>query len=132
MALKILAGCLAIGTILSGCSTPEERAQARERARAYEQQKIERRENGYKQACLEYGYAVGTPGFNQCVSSERRAYTAQKERQKLAAAMKEQARKAERQARKAERQAREAASDKQDREFECIMDGGVPVGGMCM
>ena len=34
MALKILAGCLAIGTILSGCSTPEERAQARERARA--------------------------------------------------------------------------------------------------
>ena len=118
MAWKTLVGCLAIGTMLSGCSTPEEKAQARERARAYEEQKIERRENGYKQACLEYGYAVGTPGFNQCVSSERRAYTAQKERQKLAAAIKEQA--------------REAASDKEDREFECIMGGGVPVGGMCM
>ena len=115
MAWKALVGCLAIGTILSGCSTQEERAQDQERTRAYEQRKIESRENGYKQACLEYGYAVGTPEFNQCVSSERRAYTAKKERQKLAAAMKEQARK--------------AASDK---DFECIMDGKVSIGGICM
>jgi hypothetical protein len=122
VAWKTLVGCLVIGTMLSGCSTPKERAQARERARAYEQQKIESRENGYKQACLEYGYAVGTPEFNQCVSSERRAHTAQKERQKLAAAM-------EKQAREAKRQAREAASDK---DLQCIMDGGVPVGGTCM
>jgi hypothetical protein len=35
----------------------------------------------------------------------------------------------EKQAREAKRQAREAASDK---DLQCIMDGGVPVGGTCM
>jgi hypothetical protein len=77
VAWKTLVGCLAIGTILSGCSTPKERAQARERARAYELRQAEQRANSYKDTCATYGYEVGTPQFNQCVATEKRQYEAE-------------------------------------------------------
>ena len=77
MAWKTLVGCLAIGTILSGCSTPEERANKRKRERAYELRQAEQRANSYKDTCATYGYEVGTPQFNQCVATEKRQYEAE-------------------------------------------------------
>ena len=77
MAWKTLVGCLAIGTMLSGCSTPEERANKRKRARAYELRQAEQRANSYKDTCATYGYEVGTPQFNQCVATEKRQYEAE-------------------------------------------------------
>ena len=77
MAWKTLVGCLAIGTMLSGCSTPEERANKRKRERAYELRQAEQRANSYKDTCATYGYEVGTPQFNQCVATEKRQYEAE-------------------------------------------------------
>ena len=77
MAWKTLVGCLAIGTMLSGCSTPEERANKRKRERAYELLQAEQRAKSYKDTCATYGYEVGTPQFNQCVATEKRQYEAE-------------------------------------------------------
>ena len=77
MAWKTLVGCLAIGTMLSGCSTPEERANKRKRERAYELRQAEQRAKSYKDTCATYGYEVGTPQFNQCVATEKRQYEAE-------------------------------------------------------
>ena len=77
MAWKTLVGCLVIGTMLSGCSTPEERANKRKRERAYELRQAEQRANSYKDTCATYGYEVGTPQFNQCVATEKRQYEAE-------------------------------------------------------
>ena len=77
MVWKTLVGCLVIGTILSGCSTPEERANKRKRERAYELRQAEQRANSYKDTCATYGYEVGTPQFNQCVATEKRQYEAE-------------------------------------------------------
>ena len=77
MVWKTLVGCLAIGTMLSGCSTPEEIADKRERQIAYKLQQAEQRENRYKNICATYGYEVGTPQFNQCVATEKRQYEAE-------------------------------------------------------
>ena len=77
MAWKTLVGCLVIGTMLSGCSTPEERANKRKRERAYELRQAEQRANSYKNTCATYGYEVGTPQFNQCVATEKRQYEAE-------------------------------------------------------
>ena len=77
MAWKTLVGCLVIGTFLSGCSTPEERANKRKRERAYELRQAEQRAKSYKDTCATYGYEVGTPQFNQCVATEKRQYEAE-------------------------------------------------------
>jgi len=77
VAWKTLVGCLVIGTMLSGCSTPEERANKRKRERAYELRQAEQRANSYKDTCATYGYEVGTPQFNQCVATEKRQYEAE-------------------------------------------------------
>ena len=88
MRLNVLIGCIAIITMLSGCLTPQERADARktayrEKAAArktaweFEQREIKRRENSYKATCATYGYEVETPQFNQCVTTEKRQYEAE-------------------------------------------------------
>jgi outer membrane protein assembly factor BamE (lipoprotein component of BamABCDE complex) len=86
--------------VLSGCSTPQERAEERQRAYELEQQMLKQREDGYKNTCASYGYKVGTPQFNQCVATERHQYEAEerdrqaaKERQELEAGMIRQAQK---------------------------------------
>jgi len=93
--------------VLTGCSTPQERAEARQRSYEYEQRRIQQREDGYKDTCASYGYEVGTPQFNQCVATERRQYEAEerdrqaaKERQELEARMIRQAKKDERRLRR--------------------------------
>ena len=108
--------------VLSGCSTPQERAEERQRAYELEQQMIQQREDGYKSTCASYGYKVGTPQFNQCVATERRQYEAEerdrqaaKERQELEARM-----------------IRQAKKEKDRLEWDCIMKGGVYVGDVCL
>jgi len=64
--------------VLTGCSTPQERAEARQRSYELKQQKIKKREDGYRDTCASYGYEVGTPQFNQCVATERRQYKAER------------------------------------------------------
>jgi len=66
-----------MGTLLSGCSTPEEIADKRERQIAYKLQQAEQRENRYKNICASYGFGVGTPQFNQCLATEKRQYEAE-------------------------------------------------------
>ena len=63
--------------VLTGCSTPQERAEARQRSYEYEQRRVQQREDGYKDTCASYGYEVGTPQFNQCVATETRQYEAE-------------------------------------------------------
>lgn len=93
--------------VLTGCSTPQERAEARKRAYEMEQRRIQQREDGYKDTCASYGYEVGTPQFNQCVATERRQYEAEerdrraaKERRDLEARLIRQANKEERRLRR--------------------------------
>ena len=114
MAWKTLVGCLAIGTMMSGCSTPEERAKARERARAYELRQAEQRANSYKDTCATYGYEVGTPQFNQCVATEKRQYEAEQRDAQAARERKALETKMARQAKKEERRRRRECRSKLD------------------
>ena len=121
MAWKTLVGCLAIGTMMSGCSTPEERAKARERARAYELRQAEyelrqaeQRANSYKDTCTTYGYEVGTPQFNQCVATEKRQYEAEQRDAQAARERKALETKMARQAKKEERRRRSECRSKLD------------------
>ena len=122
MRLNVLIGCMAIVTMLSGCSTPQERADAQKRDREYELRKIEQRENSYKDACATYGYEVGTPQFNQCVTTERRQYEAE-----------------QRDAQAAEERRAQTKKDKRKRDqlkfenkIDCILAQGVLIGNSCM
>lgn len=58
MALRTLVGCLAIGTMLSGCLTPSE---MRERNAAKDMT-----------TCKSFGFKVGQPQYNQCIVTEQR------------------------------------------------------------
>jgi len=96
--------------VIAGCSTPEERAAQR----AAERERLERM---FAAACTSYGHEEGTQAFNQCVAQEERAYESEK---RIAAA--------EAKARSAARKAEEIESN---RDYECIMSGGVPGYGTC-
>ena len=108
--------------VLSGCSTPQERAEERQRAYELEQQMIQQREDGYKSTCASYGYKVGTPQFNQCVATERRQYEAEQRDQQAARERKALETKMTRQAEK----------DNRRRRMDCTMSGGVYTRGMCL
>ena len=109
--------------VLTGCSTPQERAEARKRAYEIEQRRIQQREDGYKDTCASYGYEVGTPQFNQCVATERRQYEAE-ERDRQAAR--------ERKALET-KMARQAKKDERRRKYECNSQfGKVYIGGKCI
>ena len=104
--------------VIAGCSTPEERAARR----AAERERLERM---FASACISYGHEEGTPSYNQCVAQEERAYN----NERRIAAAEAEAQKAAKKARKVEREARQMQSD---RDFDCIISGGVPVGGSCL
>ena len=111
--------------VISGCSTPEERAAQR----AAERERLERM---FAAACTSYGHEEGTPAFNQCIAQEERAY----DNEKRIAAAEAKARSAARKAKQAEEEAssaaRKAEQIESDRRFDCIMSGGVPSGGGCL
>ena len=62
MAWKTLVGCLAIGTMLSGCLSPNEMR--------------EKRRSEYKEVdtatCKSFGFKVDQPEYNQCIVNEQR------------------------------------------------------------
>ena len=58
MAIRTLVGCLAIGTMLSGCLTPSE---MRERDAAKDMA-----------TCKSFGFKLGQPQYNQCIVTEQR------------------------------------------------------------
>ena len=62
MAWKTLVGCLAIGTMLSGCADLEER---REQRRA----EIAAKDMA---TCKSFGFKVGQPEYKQCIVNEQR------------------------------------------------------------
>ena len=59
MAWKTLVGCLAIGTMLSGCIKSPSEIRAMNAAK-------------YKATCTGIGYKVGTIGYNECILREER------------------------------------------------------------
>ena len=59
MVWKTLVGCLAIGTMLSGCIRTPSEIRARNVAQ-------------YKATCAGIGYKVGTISYNECVLREER------------------------------------------------------------
>jgi len=117
-------------TILSGCSTPEERAKARqyriemeqraaERAAEKARRELELLEASFGDTCSSYGYEIGTPQFNQCVATEKRQYMAEIQAEK-------RARKAEAERKKLARELRERErADERRRRSECLWEDKV-------